>query len=91
MAGLIIALFAACLLNSWRRIWAMTLGAIIIHLIAEVMLPVIANRGRFELPANLIDVSYWRSAAALYLGYLIVIAVFFFIKRKVMPRAAAAH
>jgi hypothetical protein len=55
------------------------------------MLPVIVNRGRFELPANLIDVSYWRSAAALYLGYLIVIAVFFFIKRKVMPRAAAAH
>jgi hypothetical protein len=91
MLGLIIALFAAYLLDSWRRIWAMALGATVIHLIAEVMLPVIVNRSRSELPPKLIELSYWRSAAALYLGYLIVIAVFFFIKRKVMPRAAAAH
>ncbi len=48
MLGLVIALFAAYLLDSWRRVWAMALGATIIHLIAEVMLPVIVNRSRFD-------------------------------------------
>jgi uncharacterized protein YacL len=89
--GLVIALIAAYMLSSWKRIWAMTLGATVVHLIAEVMLPVVANHSRFELPPNLIELSYWRAAAALYLGYLIVIGVFFFIKRNVMPRAATAH
>jgi hypothetical protein len=89
--GLIIALVAAYMLHSWKRIWASALGATIIHLIADVMLPVVVNDNRFELPPNLLDLSYWRAAAALYLGYLIVIAVFFFIKRNVMPKAAAAH
>ena len=89
--GLIIALVAAYMLHSWKRLWAIALGATVIHLISEVMLPVLVNRSRFELPPNLIDLSYWRSAAALYLGYLVVIGVFFFIKRNVMPRAATAH
>ena len=89
--GLIIALVAAYMLSSWKKIWTMALGATLVHLVSEVMLPVIVNRSRFELPPNLIDLSYWRSAVALYLGYLIVIAVFFFIKKNVMPKAATAH
>ena len=89
--GLLIALVAAYMLHSWKRIWAITLGATIVHLVAEVMLPVLANGNRFELPPNLIELSYWRAAAALYLGYLIVISVFFFLKRNVMPKAATAH
>jgi hypothetical protein len=43
----------------------MALRATVVHLIAEVMLPVIVNRSRFELPPNPIDISYWRAAAAL--------------------------
>jgi hypothetical protein len=89
--GLIIALVAAFMLMSWRRLWAMALGATVVHLIAEVMLPVLVNKTRFELPPNLVELSYWKSAAALYLGYLLVISIFFFIKRSVMPRAAPAH
>jgi hypothetical protein len=69
----------------------MVLAAAIAHLIAEVMFPATANQSRFELPLNLIAISYWRVAAALYLGYLIAIAVFCFIKRNVMPSPAVAH
>lgn len=90
--GLIIALVAAYMMPAWKRIWATALGATIIHLLAEVMIPVLANQTRFALPSNLLEWSYWRTAIALYLGYLVVIAVFFFVKRNVLPRGAtAAH
>jgi uncharacterized protein YacL len=89
--GIIIALVAAYMLASWKRIWAMALGATIVHLIAEIMIPVLANRAQFALPPDLLHLSYWKTAVALYLGYLIVIAVFFFIKRNVLPRSAPAH
>ena len=84
--GIIIALVAAFIMPAWRRIWAITLGATLVHLIAEVMLPVIANHERFQLPRNLLETSYWQDAFALYLGYLVVIAVFFFIKSVILPR-----
>ena len=89
--GLIIALISAYMLMSWRRLWAVALGATVAHLIAEVMIPVLANQTRFALPANMTEVSYWKTALALYLGYLLVIAVFFIVKTKVLPRSAPAH
>lgn len=84
--GIIIAIFAAYMMHAWKRIWAITLGATVVHLIAEVMLPVLANNASFRLPHNLLELSYWQSAAALYLGYLVVIAVFFFIKSRILPK-----
>jgi hypothetical protein len=89
--GIIIALVAAYMLASWKRIWAIALGATVVHLIAEVMIPVLANRGHAALPPDFVELSYWKTALALYLGYLVVIAVFFFIKRNVLPRSAPAH
>ncbi len=89
--GIIIALVAAYMLHSWKRLWALALGATLVHLIAEIMIPVLANKARFALPSDLLQMSYWRTAAALYLGYLLVIAVFFFIKKNVLPKAAPAH
>jgi hypothetical protein len=83
--GLIIALVATYTLSSWKRLWAVALGATLVHLVAEVMLPVLDNRGSFHLPPDLLEMSYWRDAIALYLGYLIVIAVFFVIKTRVLP------
>lgn len=89
--GIIIALVAAYMLASWKRLWAIALGATVVHLIAEIMIPVLANRAQFALPSNLLQLAYWKTAVALYLGYLIVIAVFFFIKKNVMPKSAPAH
>lgn len=89
--GIIIAMVAAYMLHSWKRLWALALGATVIHLVAEVMIPVLANQGRFALPPDLLHKSYWTTAAALYLGYFLVIAVFFFLKKNVLPKAASAH
>ncbi len=84
--GLLIALVATYTLNSWKRLWAVALGATLVHLVAEVMLPVLDNREQFHLPPNMVEMSYWRDAIALYLGYLIVIAIFFVIKTRVLPK-----
>jgi hypothetical protein len=89
--GLIIALIATYTLSSWRRLWAVALGATIVHLIAEVMLPVLDNRQPFHLPPDLVEMSYWREAFALFLGYVVVIAIFFFIKKRVLPGGGGHH
>lgn len=89
--GLIIAVYAAYQLSSWKRLWAAALGATILHLVAVIMLPVLANQGTFRLPPDLLELSYWKTAAALFLGYLVAIAVFFAVKTKVLPKGGAAH
>ncbi len=86
LLGLIIALFGAYFLHDWRkRIFAITLGATLIFLIAQVMLPVLADNASFRLPSNMIEVSYWRSAFAQFLGFFLIISVFYFIKTRVIP------
>lgn len=89
--GLIIAVFFAYTLSSWKRLWAAALGAVVLHLVAVVVIPVLANEGTFRLPPDLLELSYWKTAAALYLGYLVAIAVFFLIKTRLLPKGGAAH
>jgi len=89
--GLIIAIFAAYLMSEWKRIWAVALGATLAHLISVIMIPVLANERSFQLPPDLLEVSYWKTAAALFLGYLVVIAVFFFVKTRLLPGGSEAH
>lgn len=78
--GLVIALVATLLASAWNRIWSVALGATIVHLIANALIPVIANHSAFRLPA-IMEMPYWRTALTLFAGYLVVIAVFMFIKR----------
>jgi len=90
--GLIIAVFAAYQLSDWKRLWAAALGATVAHLVAVVMIPVLANERGFQLPPDLLELSYWKTAAALFLGYLVVVAVFFAIKKNLLPKSGgAAH
>ena len=91
--GLLIAAFFAYSLNDLKRIWVVAIGATLVHLVALVMLPVLANNESFRLPPNLLTRSYFDMALSLWFGYLVVIALFFFIKRQFLstPRAAKAH
>jgi hypothetical protein len=86
--GLVIALVAAIIAPAWDRIWAVALGATLVHLIADVLIPVIAVHAPFRLPP-LLEFPYWRMVLSLYVGYLIVIAVLMFIKRTFLAPAPA--
>ena len=76
--GLLIAIIAALLMPVWSRLWASALGAALAHVAIGVIRPVL-DGGSFVLP-DLLTLGFWMGVLALFLGYAIVIAVFFFIK-----------
>ena len=81
VTGLLIAIIAALLMPAWSRLWATALGAALIHVAIGVLRPVL-DGGAFVLP-DLLSVGFWMALLALFLGYAIVIAVFFLIKSLV--------
>ena len=78
--GLIIALIAAALLGSYGRILFVAVGATVVHVLVDVMLPVLAKSGPFKLPP-LVDQSFWHYVAVLFVGYVVVISAFYVVKR----------
>ena len=84
--GLVIALIAALFVPAWHRVWAVALGATLVTVILNVMLPVLADHATFRLPP-LMEPDFWRFVAVLFVGYLIVIGVFFALKRMFLREA----
>jgi hypothetical protein len=89
VTGLLVAVIAALLMPAWSRLWATALGAAFIHVLIGVIRPVL-DGAPFALP-DLLTLSFWMTVLALFLGYAIVIAVFFFIKTLFTGGAARAH
>lgn len=81
--GLLIALVAAYFLSKWSRVFVIAVGAVLAYVVAQVMIPVIANNATFKLPP-LVESEYWRGLVALYAGFLIVITVFYVVKRTLL-------
>ena len=79
--GLLIAVIAALLMPAWSRLWATALGAALVHEAIRVIRPVL-DGGVFVLP-DLLSLGFWMMLLALFLGYAIVIALFFLIKSLV--------
>jgi hypothetical protein len=77
--GLLIAIVAAYLLPKWSRLFIIALGATVVHVIFDVMIPVLGRNAAFRLPP-LVDIEYWRYLLALYIGFLIIIPVFYLVK-----------
>ena len=78
--GLLIAIVAAYFLSKYSRIFVIALGALVFYIVAEVMLPVVANHAEFHLP-NMVEQGYWQRLIAIYAGFLLTITVFYVAKR----------
>ena len=76
--GLLIAAVAALTMPSWSRLWATALGAALVHHLINAVRPML-DGGAFALPP-LLDLTFWMTRLALFLGYAIVIAVFYFVR-----------
>lgn len=81
--GLLIAIGAAYFLSKYNRIFVIALGAVVFYVIAQVMIPVIANNAAFQLPP-IVEKDYWQKLIALYAGFLLVITVFYIVKRTML-------
>jgi hypothetical protein len=79
VTGLIIAaVFGFFLMGAWGGLWGSALGATLVHTLIDALRPML-DGGAFLLP-DLTEGGFWITRLALFLGYAIVIAVFFFIK-----------
>ncbi|WP_226636820.1 hypothetical protein [Brevundimonas poindexterae] len=88
--GLIIAAIAAILMASWGRLFPTALAAAFIHVVINVVRPVL-DGSAFVLP-DILSLDFWLALFALFLGYAIVIALFFFLKSLIFGRRHAhAH
>ncbi len=90
--GLLIALAATIFMQSWRQWLPIGLVAVLIDIGVDVIAPVLGGGGELRLPP-LMEASFWRHSGVLFVGYLIVIAIFFFIKRLLLRggKPAKAH
>lgn len=89
--AILIALAATIFMQSWRQWFGIALLAVVVHAMIDVIVPVLAGVGEFRLPP-LFDAPFWQQSIARFVGYLIVIGIFFAIKRVIFRgRAAAAH
>ena len=77
------AVIAAIMMRAWARLLVVTIGAVVAHILLDVLAPVIAEVSGFELPP-LLEAWYWQYVGILLIGYLIVISVLFAIKRLVL-------
>ncbi len=86
--GLIIALAATIFLRSWKQWIPAAIIAVLIHIAIEHFAPMLAGQSAIALPP-LMEAPFWNRAGVLLVGYLIVIGIFFFVKRIVMTAAGA--
>ena len=86
--GLIIALLAALLASAWNRVATVALGATLVYLVADMIIPVLTRHAGFHVPP-LTEASHWHMALSLFVGYLIAISVLMFVKRLFLTPATA--
>lgn len=77
--GIIIGVLAAFVLREYRRILVVSLVAAIVHVVVDAAMPVIQG-AELKLPP-LADLGWWQYAATLFVGYIVIITVFYILKR----------
>lgn len=86
LVGLVIALIVVWVMQAWRQwIPSAVFATVLFHLVSALR-PMLAG-GAFQLPPGLTTAAYWIGMLTTFVGYLVVIAVLFFIKRAVLRRA----
>ena len=83
MLGLLIAIYSAYRLSKWPDLWKVALGAVLLHIVAMTLVPMIDHDAPFRLPP-LLDTGFWQFVFALFLGYIVAIAAFFFVKTNLL-------
>jgi len=78
--GLLIAIVAAIMTYRWSSVFFVAIGAVVVHVLVDALMPVLNNAGEFRLPP-VVDGEYWKYLFALYLGYVVAISIFFVVKR----------
>jgi hypothetical protein len=87
--GLLIALAATIFLSSWKQWVPVALVATVIHIAIERLAPVLSGGGGQVTLPPLMEEGFWTQMLVLFLGYLIIIGIFFVLKNMMFKKAAA--
>lgn len=91
LQGLLIALAATVFMQTWRQWPGVALLAVVVHIAIDLIVPVLAGGQEFRLP-QFFEAAFWMQSIARYVGYLIVVGIFFAVKRVLFKgKPAAAH
>lgn len=84
--GLLIAVVAAFMLSSYRLrpVIATTIGATLVFIIAQVLVPVIDHGAALRLP-DIMVANFWRELGLLAVGLFITITIFYVVRKTVLP------
>ena len=90
--GLLIAVIAAFMLSSYklRPVLATTIGATLVFIIAQVLVPVIDHGAALKLP-DIMVANFWREIGLLAVGLFITITIFYVVKKTVLPGGGGHH
>jgi hypothetical protein len=87
--GILIALAATVFMNSWKQWLPLGVVATLVHIAIAWIAPVLQGGGQIRLP-NFLEEAFWAQAGVLFVGYVVIIGVFYFIKTLLL-RGKAAH
>jgi hypothetical protein len=89
--GLLIALIAVIFMSGWKQWLPLALLAVVAHIIVERLAPVLSGGGGNVTLPPLMEEAFWTQALVLFLGYLVIIGVFYLLKTLIFRKTAAAH
>lgn len=87
--GLLIALAATIFMGGWKQWLPVALVATVIHIAIERLAPVLAGAGGEVTLPPIMEEAFWTQVLVLFLGYLIIIGVFYFLKSMLFKQKAA--
>jgi hypothetical protein len=88
LQGLLIALFATVLMKRWAQIFAISLGAAAFYVVVEWIIPIATQGAAIKLP-EIVNVEFWKHVGTLFVGFVIIVSMFFAVKSVVFRPAAA--
>lgn len=90
--GLVIALAMTIFMGGWKQWIPFAALATIAHIAFNLLRPMISGHGGALALPDFMQAGFWETAGIYFLGYLVIIGVFFFLKSLVFRGSAkAAH
>lgn len=87
--GLLIALLAVVIMKSWGQLLPLTLGATFAFAVVDVVIDIATRGGELKLPP-VTDPAYLMRLATVFVGLLVIIAMFFAVKKVFFMRGGGA-
>jgi hypothetical protein len=86
--GILIAIVLAYQMGDFKQVFRQGLIGTIAYAVLQVLMPVLANTGAgLQLPPDLLTQNYWINLVTVFLAMVLMILVFFTVKRTVLKGA----